>query len=369
MARTVLTRLGVAETDIREAEHLVLKHLRMYHVATRRDIDDPETLGAFGDEVHGREGLRELYLLTICDVSMTSMGALTSWKARVLEQLYLATDALLSSDRAQQGEERLNEVREAVRALCPERGERVFLDHYLNAMPERYLYGNASEDIVRHSRFARAAQMQQVNVTIMTVASPYVELGFIADDRPGLLAMITATLAAARIKILSAQVHNWVDTFGRTRALDLFWVRGGQSPETVQTAVPRLQRDFERLLSQELTPAELVTGGSRRSNWSDRPMPTIITDVHVDNRVAQNHTVIEVTTRDQAGLLFWLSHTLQMLGLQIALAKINTEGNQVADVFYVTDETGAKVTDPERIESIKARLSSTIAHLEKAANS
>jgi len=96
-------------------------------------------------------------------------------------------------------------------------------------------------------------------------------------------------------------------------------------------------------------------------------MPAIITDVHVDNRVSMNHTVIEVTTRDQAGLLFWLSHTLQMLNLQIALAKINTEGNQVADVFYVTDEKGAKVTDPGRIETIKARLSNTIAHLEKAA--
>jgi [protein-PII] uridylyltransferase len=369
LTRIVLSRLGLAEPDIREVEHLVLKHLRMYHVATRRDIDDPETLIAFCEEVHGREGLRELYLLTICDVSMTSMGALTSWKARVLEQLYLAADSLLTSNRALHGEERAEEVRAAVRALCPERGERVFLDHFLNAMPERYLYGNASEEIVRHSRFARAAQMQQVNVTVMTVAAPYVELGFIADDRPGLLAMITATLAAQRIKILSAQVHNWVDTYGRTRALDLFWVRGGTTPETVQTAVPRLQRDFERLLSQELTPAELVTGGSRRSAWSDRPMPAIVTDVHVDNRVSQYHTVIEVTTRDQAGLLFWLSHTLQMLGLQISLAKINTEGNLVADVFYVTDKDGSKITDLDRIESIKTRLSSAIAHLEKAAAS
>lgn len=367
LARTVLERLGLAETDIREIEHLVLKHLRMYHVATRRDIDDPETLEAFGEEVHGREGLRELYLLTICDVSMTSMGALTSWKARVLEQLYFATDAVLSSVPALHGEDRLEQARSAVRALCPERGERVFLDHFLQAMPERYLYANESQDIVRHSRFARAAQMQQVNVTVMTVAAPYVELGFVADDRPGLLAMITATLAAARIKILSAQVHNWVDTYGRTRALDLFWVRLGTTPDTVQAAVPRLQRDFERLLSQELTPADLVTGGvARRSHWSDRPMPTIVTDVHVDNRVSQNHTIIEVTTRDQAGLLFWLSHTLQMLHLQISLAKINTEGNLVADVFYVTDEQGTKVTDPERIEVIKTRLSSTIAHLEKA---
>ena len=366
MARSVLERIGMAEADIREVEHLVLKHLRMYHVATRRDIDDPDTLAAFCEEVHGREGLRELYLLTVCDVSMTSLGALTSWKARVLEQLYLAADVLLSSGGTPHSEERLEETREAVRVMCPERGEREFLDHFLTAMPERYLYANESGDIVRHSRFARAAAMQQVNVTVMTVAEPYVELGFIADDRPGLLAMITATLAAVRFKILSAQVNNWVDNFGRTRALDLFWVRGGTSPETVQAALPRLQRDFERLISKELTPAELVLGGNRRSAWSDRPMPSIATDVHVDNRASVNQTVIEVTTRDQAGLLFWLSHTLQALGLQISLAKINTEGNQVADVFYVTDEKGAKVTDPDRIEAIKTRLSSTIAHLEKA---
>ncbi|HEY3500756.1 MAG TPA: [protein-PII] uridylyltransferase [Polyangiaceae bacterium] len=368
MSRGILARLGVSETEAREVEHLIWKHLRMYHVATRRDIDDPATLESFGEEVHGREGLRELYLLTVCDVSMTSLGALTSWKARVLEQLYLSTDHLLASGRgSSHGEDRLEKVRRSVRDLCPERGEREFLDHFLEAMPERYLYTNEPADIVRHSRFARAAQMKQVNVTVMTTAAPYVELGFIADDRPGLLAMITATLAASHFKILSAQVHTWVDQFGRTRALDLFWVRRGQTPTAVQGAVPRIQRDFERLLSQELTPAELVTGGSKRSTWSDRPTPNIATDIYVDNRVSANQSVIEVTTKDQVGLLFWLSHSLQLLGLTISLAKINTEGNQVADVFYVTDEKGAKVTDPERIETIKMRIQSMIAHLEEAA--
>jgi len=367
MARIVLTRLGVAESDVREVEQLVLKHLRMYHVATRRDIDDPDTLAAFTDEVHGREGLRELYLLTICDVSMTSLGALTSWKARVLEQLYLSADTHLSTGAKPHGEARLEEVREAVRARCPERGERVFLDHFLAAIPERYLYANEPDDIVRHSRFARQSQQSRVNVTVMTTDAPYVELGFIADDRPGLLAMVTATLASVRCKILSAQVYNWVDSFGRTRALDLFWVRSGTTPVAVQNAVPKIEREFQRLLSQELTPAELVTGGNKRSSFSDRPAPGVPTDVTVDNRVSQNQSVIEVTTRDQVGLLFWLSHTLQLLGLQISLAKINTEGNQVADVFYVTDATGAKVTDPERIETIKTRITSMIAHLEEMA--
>jgi [protein-PII] uridylyltransferase len=364
MAREVLARLGVSESDAREIQFLILKHLRMYHVATRRDIDDPTTIENFSNEVHGREGLRELYLLTICDVSTTSPTALTNWKARMLEELYLSTDALLASGPTAQREERLEIVRKAVLEQCPERGEREFLTHFLAAMPERYLYANEPSDIVRHSRFARAAQMKQVNVTVMTTADPYAELGFIADDRPGLLAMITAALAAARIKVVSAQVYNWVDTFGRTRALDLFWVRAGTSAQAAGRAIARLEKDFERLLSRELSPADLVTGGERSNSWSDRPSPRVATDVHVDNRAASKHSVIEVTTKDQVGLLFWLANTLQSLGLTITLAKINTEGTQVADVFYVTDAEGKKVTDPDTIELIRSRLTSVIARLE-----
>jgi [protein-PII] uridylyltransferase len=60
-----------------------------------------------------------------------------------------------------------------------------------------------------------------------------------------------------------------------------------------------------------------------------------------------------------------LANTLVHLDLQISLAKINTEGTQVADVFYVTDTAGAKITAPERIEEVKNRILSTVAHLEK----
>ena len=313
--------------------------------------------------MRGREGLRELYVLTLCDVSTTSPTALTSWKARMLEELYLAADRYFEGD-ADHGGDRLDRIMRAVLEACPERGEREFLIHYLEAVPERYLYANEIPHVVRHSRFARQSQMQQVNVTVMTTAEPYVELAFIADDKPGLLAMITATLAAARFKVISAQVYSWKDSFGRTRALDLFWVRGS-SVEAVTSAIPRLERDFGRLMSQELTPDALVTNGNRTAHWSERPTPGVQSEVVIDNRCATRDTVIEVTTRDQLGLLFWLSHALQSLGLQISLAKINTEGTQVADVFYVTDETGSKVTEPERIEAIKSRILSTVSRLEK----
>ena len=88
--------------------------------------------------------------------------------------------------------------------------------------------------------------------------------------------------------------------------------------------------------------------------------------VFVDNRSGSNHTVLEIITLDRPGLLFALSSALQQEGLTISLAKINTEGNQVADVFYVCDSSGAKITDVERVQEIKDRILNTLGQLEEA---
>ena len=40
----------------------------------------------------------------------------------------------------------------------------------------------------------------------------------------------------------------------------------------------------------------------------------------------------------------------------IHIAKITTQVNQVLDVFYVTDEGGAKIVDPGRLEHVRAEI-------------
>ena len=42
------------------------------------------------------------------------------------------------------------------------------------------------------------------------------------------------------------------------------------------------------------------------------------------------------------------------LGLSIAVAKINTEGNRVADVFYVTEVDGKKLDGEGRTSEVRA---------------
>jgi len=363
MVSEILARLRLPEEDIREVQHLVLKHLTMYHVATRRDLDDPRTLEKFCGEVRGREGLRELYLLTVVDVSTTSPTAMTSWKARMLDELYVAADRFMRQGPQAQSE-RAAQIRAQVRQALNGQAE-PFGSRFLDAMPERYLFANRPEEILRHAEFARASDDATAAVTVITRDEPYVELGFIADDRPGLLALITATLAAARLQVVGAQIHSFGDG-ARVRALDLFWVKGGSGAAAVAQLVPRLERDLLRLLAGELSPTELVLGKQERPRWSSRPTPQVATRVSFDNRAASGHTVIEITTRDRQGLLFWLATALQRAGLTIALAKINTEGEAVADVFYVSEADGGKVTEAERLGDIRARLLATIAELEQA---
>ncbi len=361
MCAGILERIGFCAEEIAEISHLVAQHLRMYHVATRRDIDDPATLEDFCRDVHGSEGLRELYLLTVSDVSTTSPTAMTSWKARMLDELYVGAIRHLDA-----GSEPLRGLDQRVAAIVSESDEvqlRPFLQHFVRAMPERYLHANSAEDIRTHARFARAAAERPLTVDLLTTDDLHHQLAFVSDDRPGLLAIFTATLAAARLPVVGAQIYSWTDQSGRVRALDLFWVKSGRDAQETRSMLPRLERDLARLLAGEVTPAELVAGGRAVPRYQVGHTPHVATEVSVDHR-ATAHTVIEVTTRDRPGLLFWLSNTLQEAGLGISLAKINTEGTRVADVFYVTDASGAKLEDPARIEELRRRILSTVAQLE-----
>jgi [protein-PII] uridylyltransferase len=363
LARVVLERLGVADSDIVEIQHHVLKHLRMYHVATRRDIDDPRTQEEFAADVRGREGLRELYLLTLADVTTTSPGSMTSWKRRMLDELYVAAERYLAGAPSH-GPARSEAVKREVLELWKEDDDREYFQHFIDALPERYLYANDPREIVEHALFAKKAQEKPASICVLTKSDPYVELCVVADDRPGLLAMITATFSHAKLKVFSAQIYSWVGQDGRTRSLDVFWVRSGQEAEYAVRLVPGLERDLELLIADKIDPVEVATGSRAQARWSVRPTPPVATKVNVDNRSASNHTVIEVITRDRRALLFWLSSTIQHAGLSISFAKINTEGERVADVFYVSDESGGKVLDEARIEDLRHRIMNTIARLE-----
>jgi [protein-PII] uridylyltransferase len=352
----ILPRLGLSSEDIADARQLVRDHLLMYHVATHRDLDDITTIAEFCQSLRGREGLRDLYLLTMVDVTTTSPTAMTSWKARMLEELYFASEGYLTGTKAGADAERLARVVNAVHAAWT--GPTTLLDALLASLPDRYLLANRPESIVQHAIAVATRGTRPAMVVPVPSRHPEAaELCIVADDRPGLLESIAAALTANRLEVLSAEVYS--HPVGAEReALDLFWVRdrdGGT--EGVEDALPRLSRDLEDVCSGRVTASELLrmrTGSL--SPWRERPSPEVPTEILFDNRASTRHTIVEVYAKDRRGLLHRLARTFYELKLSIMLSKINTEGARVADVFYVTELDGSKVLPGARHQEIHDAL-------------
>ena len=253
-----------------------------------------------------------------------------------------------------------------MRALWGEGGDGVFIEHFTSGLPERYFYANEPESIVEHARFAEAAQARAASIRRGAVNHPYFELWVVADDRPGLLAMITATLRRARLELRSAQVYSWVGQDGRSRSLDIFWVRGPEESGD-EPPLQRLERELEKILSGALDPAELERRALAGARYHRARKAHFATTVHIDNQSSSNHSVVEVITQDRPALLFCLANALQQLGLSIWFAKINTEGERVVDVFYVSTSSGGKVFDAEQRAQIRQAICSAVERLEARA--
>jgi [protein-PII] uridylyltransferase len=351
LCERILPRLGLTREEVDDAKQLVTNHLLMYHVSTRRDLDDAATIEEFCRSVRGLEGLRDLYLLTVADLSTTSPTAMTSWKARMLDELYFAAEAHLVGQVPREDAERVERVRAAVRAAWT--GPRGAIEALLGSMPERYLLANAPESIVQHARVvaergARSAHLARVSSRHPEAA----ELCVVADDRPGLLASIAAAITASRLEVLGAQVYSR-PVGDHWEAVDVFWVRdrdGGT--DGVEQVLTRLARDVDDVCAGRVDAAELLrTRTGTASPWRERPSPAVPTEVIIDDRASPRHTVIEVFAKDRPGLLYALAKAMHELGLSIALSKINTEGTRVADVFYVSELS--KLSKPSEIDTAK----------------
>ena len=69
-------------------------------------------------------------------------------------------------------------------------------------------------------------------------------------------------------------------------------------------------------------------------------------------------SLLELITQDHPGLLYQVSSTLAELGFNIEVALIDTEGQKVIDVFYLTSH-GAQL-DPEEQQKIRDALLSQL---------
>lgn len=369
IAKAVASRLGLRPMDVEDVEWLVQEHLNLYHWATRRDTNDPAVVAEVARQVGSLDRLRNLYLLTVCDLSTTNPNAMTSWKARMLEDLYFAlVEALEGGVVAVQ--HRVAAIRSDVQVGFTGDAGQAALEAFLRDMPDRYVLSNPVDAIRNHARAARDRGERSLHVAAYPGPSPETsELVFATDDRPGLLADIAAVLAAHGLAVTSAQVYTRAREGGRPEAFDVFHVRrtaiGAEGEPVDEPKLKRILGGLTRIQAGETSAEELLSKRLSQPSWARRHSPDVPTEILVDNEASPDFTVVDVFTRDRPALLHTIARFLYRQGLSIGVSKVNTEGEKVADVFYVREAGGGKLEDPASVRVLRDRLRDELSALDR----
>ncbi len=359
MALEAAARMGLDVDEQETLAFLVLHHLTLTGTAFRRDIRDEKTVRDLADVVGSAENLEALYLLTYSDMKAVGPEVWNDWKGALLEELFHRTLEVL--EEREKGESAQPDRERKARRIQERLMERLGTDHppeevrreFIDAMPVRYFLNTPEEAMPLHYRLLRRLGDEPFLAAVLHhPARGHSEVAVCAHDQPGLFASIAGVFAAMGLNVLSARIHTRRDG----RILDVFRISHQGKAEVVMDPDkwPRMERTLERVLKGRVDVAELV--GRSLPSLPQRPRGKRPTLVQWDNRASDDFTIVEVYTQDRAGVLFTITYWLSRLDFSIHLAKISTDVDRVADVFYVTDGEGGKVRDRARLEALRETL-------------
>ena len=365
MAEQIARGLGLSPEDVGLVDFLVRAHLEMGHNSQRRDLQDPSLLDFFARTCGNEERLRQLFILTFCDLTSTGPKTMTRWKYELLYELFDRTlkymrrgPDLLAAERAELVEERQRQAA----ALLDEDSHSASAVVAFTGLPDRYFAEQEADKIASHVRLMRGRKAPCAMAVTHSERGTYSELVLAADDVPGLLAKVAGVLYANRIDILDAAIYSREPVFPLRKqgeALDVFRIR--KEPDgavTEEKRIAGIRHDLEEVLLGRVTVESLVARRSPPSTLYQRAKPKVKpTEVNVDNDSSRTFTVVEVFTEDKPGVLYTITHTLAKQGLDIHRSRVGVAGDRVADIFYVRDTASEeKIEDDERIEALSAAL-------------
>jgi len=300
LVRAIAERMGYPPADVDTLGALVLHHLLLPDVASRRDLHDEATI-AFVAEKVGSVGIVELLAaLTEADSIATGPSAWSPWKAGLVAEL---------ADRTM-----------------------------------RYLTGADPGEVM--ASFPRSEHLELLKAGEEVVKLDSHRLLVVTADRRGHFSRIAGALALHGVEILGANL------LARDN-MALGEVRIGGGPG-LEDRPERVVEDVKRALRRRLaiTPRLVKRAQTYRyqKNTTARPWtPELI----VDNSASSTHTVLEVRGPDSIGFLFRVTRVLADLDLDINQGMVQTQGDDVIDTFYVRDASGEKVIDPEFLAEIE----------------
>jgi [protein-PII] uridylyltransferase len=167
----------------------------------------------------------------------------------------------------------------------------------------------------------------------------------VADDRPGLLSLISAALVVKSLDVVTAQAYTRSTPSG-SEAVDFLWLRRDADNPTPIRSTDATQ--VRSLLVGLVTGTETLESVMRRARARPPPALGATTRVAFHETATLGLSVLTVETHDRPGLLLAITLALFKARVQIVGSEAQTKDDHVVDRFSIVELDGTPIQKTRR---------------------
>ncbi len=349
---------GLSKRDTNLVTWLVESHLTMSAVSQRRDISDPDVILQFAQHVGDENRLDYLFALTVADINGTNPTLWNAWRGSLLRQLYTETKRALRRGLENPVDKQVwvDETRDAAIDTLEYRGFTLEeLQELWKERGEDYFLREKSEDIAWHTEAIaghhdKSKPLVVLRSSLDSNVANTTQIFIHARSSAQLFPRICAQLEQLDLSVHDARIYNAND--GMT--LDTFFVLSADGSSIAEDAA-RLNHIREHL-TETLGDYSGAKDSVQRRTPRAKKSFAVPTETTMSVDEIKNYSVLEVATPDRPGLLARISRIFVDFGIELQAAKIQTLGERVEDVFFITDAEQNPITDPAVCEAIQRAI-------------
>ena len=315
---------------------LVANHLKLSTTAQKKDLSDPAVIAAFAGLFRDSEQLDYLYLLTLADISATNGTLWNSWRANLLYTLYRLTRNTLNAVTPSLAQQ-LNALKRRTLELLEE--DPVAVERTWRYLPDAFFLNDPPLLLAKKTRALLTHPDRDFAVHLRNHPPRIFIAARISPDI--LFARVSHFMERNSLDIVEARLYS-----DDTRAMQQYTL--GDASDFDET----LRKRLNQTISGNIPPRPL---GARLPL---RPLQHFDADTRISYHQEPKHrrTVLELNCKDRHGLLSIVSRVLLDYHIHLAHAKIATLGERVEDTFYLTNNSGCPIDDPDVLDALGTTL-------------
>ena len=260
-------------------------------------------------------------ILTVCDIQAVGSGIWNSWKAELLNQLFDACQKYLQGSKQNLQAKKVSH-------------------HLLENFPARYRQEVFSiDELEKYSSFVTEKRQEKLAIHCNPNEKTNIyEMLVYTEDFLGLLATICAVIKIAGGTIIRGKAF----VLQNGKALDVIWVKGISSYPIARKKLRDVIMQKEPVPQLEATPELSIIKGQIESQ------------VHfLDDETSDNFSVLEVSTRNDHGILFVLLKALNDENLRPSEIFLDVQGHQITVTIYLSDINRQELDQKRKVKAHK----------------